>query len=430
MDGMTGLLGAIPQGMDPQKAGLLAAAFQGLQASGPSRMPVSLGQAMGQAGQAGMQANQAATLQQQRGQQLGMQTQMQQLQYAQHMEAMKKAQEQKRQIEAYAQTLPPEQRAGFMVNPGAYITESLKRHSLKPEESLVTGSGAVVAKGPDKLPEMKADALGILRYSTGPDIGKPVPGFEQKKLPPGYVPTANGSMEIDPAYLKGQSQIGAASRPQTTVISKVEPSAYIAGNNDFITKAYRPAIDAADLARSSNQQITALRGLNITKDTKWGDDVKAKAARVLNGLGIADDQARALAADSEKFNSIIGQRVFEILGSQKGPQTEGDAQRAFDTQAKLGNTSAGNAFILDLAEATNRATMRKAKFYADNIPSARATGDLTRIESNWMSAPENKSIFEDMVMKKWISPQTPQKPKPMGSTKTIDFRSLPPGDGG
>lgn len=45
---------------DPQTQGLLAAAFQGLQASGPSRMPVSLGQIIGQGGMAGLNEYQQA----------------------------------------------------------------------------------------------------------------------------------------------------------------------------------------------------------------------------------------------------------------------------------------------------------------------------------------------------------------------------------
>lgn len=40
--------------LDPQTQGLLQAAFAGLQASGPSRMPVSTGQVLGQAGSAGI----------------------------------------------------------------------------------------------------------------------------------------------------------------------------------------------------------------------------------------------------------------------------------------------------------------------------------------------------------------------------------------
>src|SRR2546421_11172180 len=48
-------MGILDTGLDPSTAGLLAAAFQGLQASGPSRTPQGLGQVIGQAGQAGLE---------------------------------------------------------------------------------------------------------------------------------------------------------------------------------------------------------------------------------------------------------------------------------------------------------------------------------------------------------------------------------------
>ena len=50
--------------MDPRTAGLLSGAFAGLNASGPSAMPVSMGQILGRAGAAGMGAYQDATAQQ------------------------------------------------------------------------------------------------------------------------------------------------------------------------------------------------------------------------------------------------------------------------------------------------------------------------------------------------------------------------------
>lgn len=55
-------MGLFDYGFDPKTQGLLAAAFQGLQASGPSRMPTSLGQIIGQGGAAGMDQFQRATL--------------------------------------------------------------------------------------------------------------------------------------------------------------------------------------------------------------------------------------------------------------------------------------------------------------------------------------------------------------------------------
>jgi hypothetical protein len=55
----------ILDGLDPTTAGILSAAFQGLQSSGPSRMPMGLGQIIGQAGTAGM-SSYGSTLEAQR----------------------------------------------------------------------------------------------------------------------------------------------------------------------------------------------------------------------------------------------------------------------------------------------------------------------------------------------------------------------------
>lgn len=52
--------GILDNSMDPKTQGILQAAFALMQASGPSRLPVSIGSAIGQAGTAGMQASDAA----------------------------------------------------------------------------------------------------------------------------------------------------------------------------------------------------------------------------------------------------------------------------------------------------------------------------------------------------------------------------------
>lgn len=55
-------MGLLDQGFDPRTQGLLAAAFKGLEASGPSRLPMGLGQIIGQAGTAGLNEYQQAML--------------------------------------------------------------------------------------------------------------------------------------------------------------------------------------------------------------------------------------------------------------------------------------------------------------------------------------------------------------------------------
>lgn len=70
MDGI--LSGGIPGVLDPRTAGLLQTGLGMMAASGPSRMPVSFGQALGQAGQQGMQAFQQANQQNMQQQLFGM----------------------------------------------------------------------------------------------------------------------------------------------------------------------------------------------------------------------------------------------------------------------------------------------------------------------------------------------------------------------
>lgn len=146
--GAPGLLGQIPQ-IDPQRQGLLAAAFKGLQASGPSRMPVSLGQTLGQAGEAGMGAQRQAQNDMLHQSQVGMQQQMMGMQFQQAQEAMRMKAQQEKAINDFAMTLPPDKQAIFRANPSAYIQEMNKKYVVG--GSLVPGNGgAPLFTAPEK----------------------------------------------------------------------------------------------------------------------------------------------------------------------------------------------------------------------------------------------------------------------------------------
>jgi len=98
----------MPGIMDPRRQGLLAGAFQGLQASGPrTGPPASLGQIIGQAGQAGMQQmNRAATVQQEmaiRQQQLEMQKMLRE----QQMLRAKQEAEEKQRVSGILEEMKP-----------------------------------------------------------------------------------------------------------------------------------------------------------------------------------------------------------------------------------------------------------------------------------------------------------------------------------
>jgi hypothetical protein len=189
--------------IDPQRQGLLAAAFQGLQASGPSRMPTSLGQIMGQAGQAGMQAQREGQNDQLRQQQFGMQQQMQQMQYAQHMEALKKQQQMQALIPMFANNPA----ASLLAQSGDY-KGAVERMFPKAEYDLKEmmgpdgkptygyfpknpGAGAITSSGVSPVPKLHFGDTGAgilpMDSATGAAVGPMIP----KTATPGEILTDN-----------------------------------------------------------------------------------------------------------------------------------------------------------------------------------------------------------------------------------------------
>lgn len=217
----------------------------------------------------------------------------------------------------------------------------------------------------------------------------------------------------------GEIRTAVSRPPVTNVTTKVESSALTEGNKDFIQNAYRPSMDAAKAAKQANADLDVLDKLPISEKTGWGAQAKAGAANVLQSLGLAGEDAKKMAGDAQVFNSILNRQVWGLLGQQKGPQTEGDAQRARDTFAQLGNTPRANEFIKDLARATNNLTVKRSEFFSQAMPKARREGDLTRVESDWnQQAP---SIWDDPVMRKWKGAGAAPAAAPGGSPNGIKF---------
>lgn len=168
-------------------------------------------------------------------------------------------------------------------------------------------------------------------------------------------------------------------------------------NDNWITNTYQPTLDSASGARDMSNAISAIR--NIDLKTGWGTEAKAAAASVLSGLGIAPANAQMFAANSQKFQQVAMDRLQKNLMLQKGPQTEGDANRASKTFVSLANTPEANAFILDYAQAQANADLRKADFYREALPLAQQGQDLTRVDREWQKV--SGSIWDDPLMQRW-----------------------------
>jgi len=274
-----GLLGQMQQ-IDPQRQGLLAAAFQGLQASGPSRMPTSLGQIIGQAGQAGMQAQREGQNDQLRQsqfgmqqQQFGMQQQMQQLQYMQHMEALKKAQQQEQAISAFAQTLPADKQAIFRANPSAYIQEMNKKYTVG--DNLVGSTGQPVFTAPPKptLQEIPVDGRpGVTRkvwLTPGQTDGAQVGGL---KVPEILSPEVQNA-KVDVATRSAAPGLELTRRGQNMADSRARDANDVAAGNrvDSAVQSLRKEFNDLPEVKNYRSVVPVINSAAQAPDTRAGD---------------------------------------------------------------------------------------------------------------------------------------------------------------
>lgn len=213
------------------------------------------------------------------------------------------------------------------------------------------------------------------------------------QMPRSQAVQALGQGGAQPGGPSGAGMSGFGTSP-----SKASEDAGSALNKNWITSTYQPTLDNADASRNLAGTIEAMRSIPL--DTGFGTEAKAAAANLLTTLGVKD--AAKFATDVQKFQSLAMDRLQTELMKQKGPQTEGDAQRAGQTFARLSNTPEANKFIFDFAQAKANQDMRKAEFYQAALPIARRAGDLTEIDRRWRKL--QRSIFDDPLLMQYTKP--------------------------
>lgn len=457
---------------NPQDAAMMQLGFGLLSAGGPSRMPVSFGQALGSAGNQAMDAYRQAK-------QLQDMEEMKKLQIEQLRGALE---QQKMQLkvpgmiqealsgisqapkpQVYQDQLPNNADVGGDLAPQKYFELASK---IPDKNERLAAIEAGFRKWPDMRPVMNRDEQAAFSRdaatrlaNVGMSIGaaglkgsdailkaaefykpqelkegstyrNPLTGETQymPKMDVGMRPGANGSIEAVPGVMdflrqKTTAMVSPVDRTKTMWETGIDPlgngnstgsgggsngltpkgaaavkeGAFTGGNDDWIKNSYRPTLDAAKSADNMLTNVQSLRNIDI--NTGWGTEAKAAAANALSGLGIAPKNAEMFAANAQKFQSQAMTRLWEVLNTAKGPQTEGDADRAKATFAALKNTNEANQFILDLAEANARRDKLKAQFYGEAMPVARDSGDMTAVDRKWQQI--QRSVWDDPIMAKW-----------------------------
>lgn len=163
---------------------------------------------------------------------------------------------------------------------------------------------------------------------------------------------------------------------------------------------YDKVLEAKSEARKANNALKVQKDMLKEMDTGPGTSVKKFAANVGAFLGIPG--AQDFAGTMEQFQSITMSNLLERMKAQKGPQTEGDAERALNTLASIDNTRKGNEFILDYGIATNQMLIDKANFF-DKVLVDEGPAAVARAEQLWEKhlEKENFSIWDMPSLQKW-----------------------------
>jgi hypothetical protein len=218
-------------------------------------------------------------------------------------------------------------------------------------------------------------------------------GNRAPSLAPNQAP--NTAPQSAPSFgLELQSQAGKDQQKLTSEnASKV--------NDVWLKSSYTPIVESKGATTATLDSINQSRAaMTAMGGTGWGTETKATAANVLAGLGIGGKNAEMYATNAQTFQQAAMTRLQSELALQKGPQTEGDAERQSATYAALKNTPQANTYILDSAQAKAERDLMKARFYESALPIASKKGDLQEIDREWNKrAP---SLFSMPSMQKWV----------------------------
>jgi hypothetical protein len=119
----------------------------------------------------------------------------------------------------------------------------------------------------------------------------------------------------------------------------------------------------ADAAIDANQSLSVLESIDV--NTGALEPAKQGIAAFATAFGL-DGSKIANISKGEAFNAEAKRIVLAVKASQKGPQTDKDEATIRSTVANLGNSAAGNQFIIDSARALNNRRIERKEFY-DNF---------------------------------------------------------------
>jgi hypothetical protein len=149
----------------------------------------------------------------------------------------------------------------------------------------------------------------------------------------------------------------------------------------------------AQSAMDQNEVLSQLETMDVR--TGFGEGAKTSLARVFNAAGVDGNSLLGVdAANSQAFNAMTGKLLAEALAAQKGPQTDGDANRMEKTLASLGNEPRANTFIVTSMKAVNERKVEQAAFYEQVLEE---DGTLKDADKKWREYKNSTPLLTDNI---------------------------------
>lgn len=309
---------------NPNDVALMQMGLGLLQAGGPSRTPVSLGQAIGGAGQGAMDAYRQT-------EQLNQQKQMREMQMQQQRAQAEEAQKRQQALQQFRAQLPPQLQAQFDVDPQTFI-KSLYDRQKTTEPKLVT---VMTPNGPMQKWMRPGESQGV-------DIGAPVdtkkpdtPFYQFLPTESGYAVGNARTGQIAPGVMGGSPVVRASDSPRLQgEIAQAKEVGKTLGEER--TKA------ALDVPRIIDNAETAIRHVDeLLAHPGFGPAVGKSSMLQMQKIPGTD------AYDfMSRLDQIKGGAFLEAFNSLKGGGqiTEVEGKKATDAIARMNNSTSEKEF--------------------------------------------------------------------------------------
>ncbi len=333
---------------NPQDAAMLQLGLGLLSAGGPSRSPVSLGQAIGSAGQGAMEEYRRTQQMQQQMAQRKMQEQMQQVQLSQHQMTLDESTRRNAALKQFRDQLPAELQGRFDVDPQGF----LKAMSKDQEEYTLT-PGAARFKGDKQI-------------AAVPSAEKSAP-----------TPIQEYQFAVGQGY-KGSYDQWDRSRRQAGAISIQNYPAPMAAMN--------PATGQTELVQFGNKGDVKPTGFKPALDAKPPTESEAKAALYASNMKAASNVISKLEGEGMNMASLGNQADTMLAGGITNLVASPRAQKARQAQEQWAESMLR---MMTGAAATKDEITRNVKTY---FPSAGDGPDVVA-QKRAMRAQAESGVF-------------------------------------